>query len=286
MLPLVYMTKADGSVAEYSHQLAYKGIEDFITEIPGGRASFEKSLGKFCTELYRLQCAPNDRYYLDKTPRYYLIINELSRIFPTARFIFLTRSPIQIIASIISTFSMGTLRHMHFYQVDLRKGFHRIVEGIDALGHRAIRVRYEDLIDRSESELERIYSFLGLPWEQAAALNLGKDVLSGRLGDKWGSSQYQTIVADSKDKWQQVLRERTLNLFAKKIIDDIPDAVVSAFGYDKTHLLRMLDEQKTAWSVNGLKAHAHLMLSKLITFGYLNLYRQRVRQWTNNLTID
>ena len=42
-------------------------------------------------------------YFLDKTPRYYLVIPELYCTFPKAHYIFLLRNPVAVLCSILET---------------------------------------------------------------------------------------------------------------------------------------------------------------------------------------
>src|SRR5207244_4522699 len=47
------------------------------------------------------------RLLVDKTPRYYQILPELSRLFPTAHQIWLKRSPLDVIASCKNTWGLS-----------------------------------------------------------------------------------------------------------------------------------------------------------------------------------
>ena len=55
-------------------------------------------------------------YFLDKTPRYYLILKELEQVFPDAKFIFLFRNPVQIYASMLSTWGKDTFKVFFKYR--------------------------------------------------------------------------------------------------------------------------------------------------------------------------
>lgn len=100
LLPFIYALKKHGIVSEYSHKICQEAINEFITLLPNGEQAYNDELRKFISGLYRAQLHDEEIYFLDKTPRYYLIIPEIARVFPDAKFIFLFRHPLQILASL------------------------------------------------------------------------------------------------------------------------------------------------------------------------------------------
>lgn len=285
MLPFVYLLNPEGMVTEYNHQWANTGVQDYIQSLPNGRQDYEKLLREFVTNLYRLNCTNNETYFLDKTPRYYLIIRELSEIFPEAKFIFLTRNPIQIISSIITTFSNNTLRNLHFYYIDFLQGFIKIDEGMRLLGERAIHVKYEDLIAEPTIILKKIFNFLNLPEDFDSIETLDDRGLQGRLGDKWGTYQYNTVDDKSINKWKDVLNERIRKIYVNRIINRLDERILATHGYSKSDLLQEMSELKTRISFRSVQDLIDILRSRVIRFFYFNLYRKRVRNWTKNSLI-
>jgi hypothetical protein len=51
----------------------------------------------FGIDLYT-RAAGEARYFLDKTPRYHYVVDDLFRVFPEAKTIFLWRNPLAIVA--------------------------------------------------------------------------------------------------------------------------------------------------------------------------------------------
>jgi hypothetical protein len=282
MLPFVYLLNPEGMVTEYNHQWANTGVHDYIQSLPNGRQDYEKLLREFVTNLYRLNCTNHETYFLDKTPRYYLIIRELSEIFPEAKFIFLTRNPLQVISSIITTFSNNTLRNLHFYHIDFFQGFRKIDEGITLLGNRAVHVKYEDLVSQPNEVLIKIFGFLNVPWDDNLTHTLDDQGLQGRLGDKWGTYQYNTIEDKSINKWKNVLNEYVRKIYVSHIISDLDEKILVTHGYTKSELLNEVAELKTRISFQSVQDLVDILRSRLIRFFYFNLYRKRVRSWTKN----
>ncbi|MCS3956546.1 hypothetical protein GGP81_003088 [Salinibacter ruber] len=104
MLPPVYVMRSDGVKAEYGAGLAHEGLQTFIEDLPAGLEDYVEGLRQMYGYLYgRMLDATSARIFLDKTPRYYLILPELRRIFPEARFILLHRHPMAVLSSILRT---------------------------------------------------------------------------------------------------------------------------------------------------------------------------------------
>ena len=109
MLHPVYALKRGGVNAEYESSLARQGLDDFLSLFPEGEDVYIEALRGMASALYgRALTVEGKQYFLDKTPRYYLIIKELYRIFPQAKFVCLLRNPLAVLASILETWTGGS----------------------------------------------------------------------------------------------------------------------------------------------------------------------------------
>jgi len=105
LLPLILATKKEGTLTKYSHLASYRGINDMINNLPDKKNEYYKYLNEFSSNIYNALSKNDSIYFLDKTPRYVWVIPEIAKIFPEAKFVFLFRNPVQIYASILTTFS-------------------------------------------------------------------------------------------------------------------------------------------------------------------------------------
>ena len=286
MLPLVYMLREDGLVSEYAHRSAYRGIHDFIKVLPQGQQDYQEAVRHFVSDLYERQCQRDELYFLDKTPRYYLIIKELAETFPEAKFILLVRNPLQVIASIIKTFSDNNLRVLHFFWIDMLQGFTKMSEGIRSLGNRATVVRYEDIVEREHETLDELFSFLSLNWDPQMNERLDDRGLQGRMGDRVGTYQYQKVATASQQKWKDTLSERTRKNYVQHLLNRLDAEVLATYGYEKEHLLRELDELKTKVTLQSVSDLYHIALSKVIGKLYLNLFRSNIKRWSDEIILN
>jgi hypothetical protein len=77
--------------------------------LPDGSAAYERSVGTAARSLYN-EAAAGAPFYLDKTPPYFLIVDEIVRALPEARIIVLWRNPLSVLASVVETVCGGRWR--------------------------------------------------------------------------------------------------------------------------------------------------------------------------------
>ena len=91
LLPLIQSLKESDTIANYGHRICTVALNAIIGEM-GGVEYYYEVLRQFVMNIYSQICSKGSKYYLDKTPRYYLIINDIARLFPDAKYIFLFRT--------------------------------------------------------------------------------------------------------------------------------------------------------------------------------------------------
>ena len=107
LLPFVYALKEEGSYSEFVHKAMVRAFSDFCEELPNGRKDYFDELSVFALRLYSKACQCESEYFLDKTPRYHLIVEEIIKMFPNGKFIFLWRNPLSIVASMMKSWAGG-----------------------------------------------------------------------------------------------------------------------------------------------------------------------------------
>jgi hypothetical protein len=78
-------------------------VGEFIAELPVGERQYLAAAGRFAGDLYAGAASDQTRYFLDKTPPYHWVADELVETFPEGRFIFLWRPPLAVASSIFET---------------------------------------------------------------------------------------------------------------------------------------------------------------------------------------
>lgn len=237
LLPLIYMERGSGTVSEYSHNSSRYAIEDVVASMRGGRAAYDELLRKFVTGIYEELSPGGAKYFLDKTPRYYLIIPEIARVFPDAKFIFLFRNPADVYASILTTWNDGGFKRIWSHWIDLDEGPSLLSAGYRLLGDKACAVQYEALVSDPKASLRRIYDYLGLDFDEQAVSDFVNHHLKGRMGDSTGVVQFDKVSSQSVDRWKTVFDNRFRKHVLARYIRSLPDEVLSVQGYSKAAIL-------------------------------------------------
>lgn len=240
LLPFLYSRKKDGVKTEYGHKTAYTGIGNLVESLPNGEADFFRALRYSLLEIYSEICSSDETYFLDKTPRYYLIIPLIKKLFPVAKFIFLFRNPVSILASFIEAFNNNTLKRMDHFARDLYEGPRLIADGYRKLEQESILVKYEDLVTRPENTVTEIFDYLGLRLDADKLSYLLRSFSSQELvfglGDHLGAREYKTI-RDNRDKWKKIINNRCRADMAKNYILKVDNSYMDIGKYSKDSVI-------------------------------------------------
>lgn len=121
------------------------------------------------TALYNARLTDSGKsVFVDKTPRYVLILDYLKAVFPRAKFVCLLRNPFDIAASFLSAFRVNVAHLIAEcqdvpYLFDFAIGLDRLDDFLlhrDASVH---AVRYEELVSKPGDTLSRLMRELELP---------------------------------------------------------------------------------------------------------------------------
>ena len=189
MLHPVYSFKKRGINTEYGRDIESQATEEFIDKIPGGgKKIYNDALKDMYLGLYDryLQTTEKD-FFLDKTPRYYFILDELMELYPYAKYILLRRNPLSVLHSIISTWTKDSGYRLLDLRHDLKTAIVNFDKYSDA--ENVFHLKYESLIDHPESTLYDLCQYIGVRYEEK--------MLSYDRNEKWALGD-QKIYKDSK----------------------------------------------------------------------------------------
>lgn len=255
LLPLFYMLKKDGIYSEFSGRQLSKAIRGNIID-SGKEYVYMKEVAKFYESLIHQLCGNTDaEYFLEKTPRYNLIFNEIISTFKDSRFLVLTRNPLMIMMSMMNTYSNGYY-NLYRFSIDLKEGFSCISAMLAKNDSRVIHVKYEDLIEQPEIVIRKIGEHLGIDlvtsWNDFSNIDV-----SGFVGDPVGSKTYSVISKNNlhfKDMKLNVLRKIILIRHLNKMgADDL-----SIQGYDYDELIGSVKDSK--FTINYLVSDLVLLM--------------------------
>jgi hypothetical protein len=239
LLPLLYSLRRPGVFAEYGHRTTVRAIEDFCDALPAGREEYLAEVRDMALSLYQ-SAAGDASLFVDKTPRYHLIADDIMELFPRARFIFLWRQPLAVAASIMESFGDGRW-NLEKYTVDLEDGLENLAAAQRLGDERVISVRFEDVVREPQAQLERLCGFLGIDPLQADPSTFKSISLAGRMGDRTGVKQYRTVSAEPLDKWLETMNTWYRRRWCRRYLNRIGRYRLSLMGYDYDSLMRQVE---------------------------------------------
>ena len=241
-LPVFFALKDAGVSSIYGHRVSSSAINGYVNSLPGGRDAYYKSAANFLNDLYDRGSSENALYFIDKTPRYHLIVEEIISAFPDAKIIFLWRNPLSIVSSMIKTWGRGKWG-LYLFHVDLYSGIDSLV---NACRHHKnnISVRYEDLINTPEDEIKRIMEYLDLEYEPSLLDRFkdAKTIDSPGRGDPTGQYKYNSVSTKSAGSWKKVMSNVYRKSWGKKYLNWIGEDRMNVMGYDLNELQAELQE--------------------------------------------
>lgn len=268
LLPQLYAFRLDGAYAEYGHRTAARALADFCATMPGGRRAYLDEVRRSVLALYG-RAAGEAVYFLDKTPRYHLVVDEILELFPEARCIFLWRHPLAVAASMIESFGSGRW-NLFRYEVDLYGGLERLVAA-RSRSRSCHAIRYEDVALAPATAITQMFAFLELPVPGDTLDTFARVRMNGRMGDRIGSGTYSAVTAEPLGKWRRTMSNPLRKRWCREYVKWIGSERLEIMGYDKEALLAELD---------GLPADGRAVGSDVVRRAHGRLYRRRVARVT------
>jgi hypothetical protein len=244
LLPHAYTLRRQGVDAEYVHPLLVEAIEDFGERLPGGEDDYLDEVRAFALRLYEKAAGEDDVYFLDKTPPYSLVVEEIMRLFPEAKFVFLWRNPLSVLASLVRTWGPW---HPTFMSADLFTGLPRLIAAFDANRDRAHAARFEDLVSGEEEHWRSLMGYLELEFDPSSLTGFADVELNGRMGDPTGPKQYSALSSEPKGKWRQTLANPLRKQWARRYLRFLGAERLAIMGYEQKRMLSELDSLPTSF---------------------------------------
>jgi len=265
LLPLLFQFRDNGLFATYRHQWFEVAVaEAFGVSESGLPDSIRSAIVNYANEVYG-SVASGRRYFVDKTPRYSLILPELLTLFDSAKFICLTRNPADIIGSMISTWGARDRWNIYNCEVDLYCGLANIAEAIRSSDStRVLHLRFEDLVADTPATISRLERFLEFKLPSDATTRMDDVKLGATMGDQTGASMLRGrgVVKHQDPASGAVTWNGLRNLWLKRYVEQIGARALGDFGYSREEVLaRALVTRR---SVARLPSDAFRM-----TYGYL-----------------
>lgn len=235
LLPFIYPLRQRGVYAEYDHKYTHLGFRNFIAGLDGGQAAYLDAVREFALGLYGQVAGPGARYFVDKAGALSLVVDELLKMFPDGKFVFLWRNPLAVVSSMMLSWRAGRWS-VHEYEVYLFRGLPALADAYREGAAGAAAVRYEDLVVRPEATASRIFEYLDLSPTEADVTGFSDVRLTGGLGDLPGMQKYREISQEPLSKWKATLANPLRRSWCRRYLEFVGAERLATMGYDLAEL--------------------------------------------------
>jgi hypothetical protein len=227
--------------APYDPVITRAAARALVKALPHGETSYLEALRAYSDAIYRGLLESGGQaatYLLDKTPAYALSLDFLERLYPSARYIVLTRHPIAIWSSYVDSFFDGDDRAAHAHNPLLERYVPAIARFLRPSRVPQLRVRYENLVQEPEPNAQEICLFLGLEFEPTmvdygAAPDARGESARG-LGDPTSVARETRPTTASLSKWVGAARGRPERVeLYQEILARLSDEDLETWGYPR-----------------------------------------------------
>ncbi len=249
MLHPVYGLRRRGIRTDYGAAWAATGVAEFLEYYADGPATYDAGIRAFAREIYGTVLARHGKArFLDKTPRYSLIVPDLYRLFPGARFVLLLRNPLAVLASELSTYVKEDWPKLANFAPDLLEAPGRLVEAARLLGDRAVMLRYEDLVAAPGEEMARVCAELDLTFDPGMLDYADTPAPRGVMNDPVGVHRHRKPSVSSLDKWRTLGADSQTRSLALAYLDTLGPETLDHLGYPDRELRKDIEAQPVTTS--------------------------------------
>jgi hypothetical protein len=230
--------------APYDPLNAEQAVKEIVSEIPRGEAGYLDALRAYTDSLYAqmMETAPaGKRFFLDKTPAYALVLPFLTKLYPRARYVVLTRHPLAILTSYVESFFDGDYQVALAHNPILQRYVAALAHMVRAQPVPQVWVKYEELVKEPEAHFRRVCEYLGVPFEEKAiAYGESGEEFKG-LGDPTGVAKHTRPVTSSVSKWAAEIANTPATLaLVTRVLDELDPADLDTLGYPREKILAQL----------------------------------------------
>jgi len=240
---LGYFAKVDA--APYDPIITQVALQALVPALPNGEQDYLDSLRAHTDDLYaKLLSASDNRFLLDKTPAYALVLDFIAKLYPHARYVVITRNPLAAWSSQVESFFDDDPDAAERLSPLLDRYVPAIARFLRERPASLVHVRYEDLVQDPEAHLRRIAEGIGLPFEPGMVDygSAGQGAAARGLGDPVQAAQAGRATTDSLEKWKQSLATDPHKLeMGRAALARTLDEDLATWGFSRAELEADLD---------------------------------------------
>jgi len=232
--------------APYDHVLAAESQKLFVDRLPRKEQDYWEACRAYCDLLYgRFLEGSGKKICLDKTPAYALILPFMAKVFPDAKFVVLTRHPLATFSSYANSFFDGDYQTAMKFNPLPQRYVPAMAKFLRQKEVSFFHIRYEDLVSDPEKWMEKIYAYIGVPFERDT-VNYGEKPRAAEsakgLGDPIGVQQHTRPSTTSLNKWvEELSMDSEKRVLMEKTIQELDPADLETLGYPAAEIWKPME---------------------------------------------
>lgn len=247
LLPLAYLGYY-GTVdaAPFDHLNASRAVRAFCDYLPNGEERYLAALRASSDTLYRSALAKAGKtLFVDKTPAYSLILPFLTKLYPDAWYVVITRHPLAILHSYAHSFFAGDYQAAYAHQPIVE----RFVPAIGAFLRQSpvamLHLQYEQLTAQPAASMAQCCQWLQLAYNPNMVHYGNSEAIPSPYGDPKSVAAYEQPVTAHQMTWADDLAARpSLMPWLQSMVGQLADEDLQAWGYPRTTFWQPLAERE------------------------------------------
>jgi len=228
LLHCVSILKPELLNATFSNTLTQWAFNEYKKGFPS--YDFKKTEKEYILSLYK-PLAEGYSNIIDKTPRYWEIIDEIPKLFPKAKIIVLKRNPEDVLISIMKTWQLESVKDLSRFQRDLLLAPKKMQDFIENNkdNDNVLEVKFESLKQNLSNETQALYNWLQLPYSDEVLDTEQNNKTKGVFGDPYQNSN-DTYKKASSLRAEYKLSKKQLN-FISSYLNYLGQSLLNNYGY-------------------------------------------------------
>jgi hypothetical protein len=243
--PLAYLGFYDTvQKAPFDHINSAEAIKLFVSSLPRKEDDYLDALRAYADTMYLRMLEPTKkRYFMDKTPAYALVLPFLTKLYPDAKYVVLTRHPLAIFSSFANSFFDGDWKTAHEFNPLVERYVPAIAKMLRERPVPLCHVKYEEMVASPEQHLERVFAYMDVE-NEPEAVNYGERFTAKQgPGDPITVSQHSRPVTDSLHKWAAELKQDDeKRALAERMLQNVDDADLEQWGWPRGAIFEALEK--------------------------------------------
>jgi hypothetical protein len=233
----IFALHDDAIDLQYGANVAKRALFDFLRESGTDIEFYKEQISSLLRALYNQAIRhQGKKYFLDKTPRYYTIIEDLHELFPQAKIIILFRNPLAILSSVLNTWVKDDYSLLVNSFDDLMIAPHKLVKFLNEHQKICFKVQYEELVLKPEIIMKDICLFLGTQYSENM-IEYGERLNADwKFGDQVGIRNSTRPNIETVEKWKDGFKQPQDKLLACSYIESLGEQLIKNMGYDYNEL--------------------------------------------------